>query len=41
VWHDVVARVREAVAAAGGELTEVVTSEHDILDGIAWSAAER
>jgi exopolyphosphatase/guanosine-5'-triphosphate,3'-diphosphate pyrophosphatase len=41
VWHDVVARVRDAVAAAGGELTEVVTSEHDILDGIAWSAAER
>jgi exopolyphosphatase/guanosine-5'-triphosphate,3'-diphosphate pyrophosphatase len=41
VWHDVVSRVREAVAAAGGELTEVVTSEHDILDGIAWSAAER
>jgi exopolyphosphatase/guanosine-5'-triphosphate,3'-diphosphate pyrophosphatase len=41
VWHDVVARVRDAVAAAGGELTEVVTSEHDILDGITWSAAER
>lgn len=40
VWHDVVARVRDDVAAAGGELTEVVTSEHDILDGIAWSAAE-
>jgi exopolyphosphatase/guanosine-5'-triphosphate,3'-diphosphate pyrophosphatase len=41
VWHDVVARVRDAVVAAGGELTEVVTSEHDILDGITWSAAER
>ncbi|MGW6131931.1 Ppx/GppA phosphatase family protein [Cellulomonas sp. NPDC055163] len=41
VWHDVVARVRDDVAAAGGELTHVVTSEHDILDGIAWSAAER
>lgn len=37
VWHDVVTRVRDEVAAAGGELTEVVTSEHDILDGIAWS----
>ena len=41
VWHDVVSRVRDEVAAAGRELTEVVTSEHDILDGIAWSAAER
>ena len=25
----------------GGQLTEVVTSEHDILDGIAWSIATR
>lgn len=41
VWHDVVTRVRDEVAAAGGALTEVVTSEHDILDGIAWSVAER
>ena len=41
VWHDVVARVRDAVAADGRELTHVVTSEHDILDGIAFSAAER
>ena len=37
VWADVVRRVRDEVAAAGGLLTEVVTSEHDILDGIAWS----
>jgi exopolyphosphatase/guanosine-5'-triphosphate,3'-diphosphate pyrophosphatase len=41
VWRAVVERVRAEVAAAGGELTEVVTSEHDILDGIAWSVAER
>ncbi len=41
VWHDVVARVRDEVRATGGELTEVVTSEHDILDGLAWSVAER
>ncbi|WP_084079007.1 Ppx/GppA phosphatase family protein [Demequina sp. NBRC 110057] len=41
VWREVVARVRDEVAAAGGELTEVVTSEHDILDGIAFSAAAR
>jgi exopolyphosphatase/guanosine-5'-triphosphate,3'-diphosphate pyrophosphatase len=41
VWRDVVARVRDEVAAAGGALTRVVTSEHDILDGIAWSVAER
>ncbi|MFI2753403.1 exopolyphosphatase [Cellulomonas sp. P22] len=39
VWHDVVERVRDAVRAEGRELAEVVTSEHDILDGIAWSIA--
>ena len=37
VWSEIVARVRDEVAAAGGELVDVVTSEHDILDGIAWS----
>ncbi|MFC8193083.1 exopolyphosphatase [Cellulomonas sp. NPDC057328] len=41
VWREVVRRVRDDVAAAGGALTSVVTSEHDILDGIAWSVAER
>jgi len=41
IWRDVVTRVRDEVAAAGGALTSVVTSEHDILDGIAWSIAER
>ncbi|MBD7919232.1 Ppx/GppA family phosphatase [Cellulomonas sp. Sa3CUA2] len=41
VWRDVVRRVRDEVAVAGGGLTHVVTSEHDILDGIAWSIAER
>jgi exopolyphosphatase/guanosine-5'-triphosphate,3'-diphosphate pyrophosphatase len=41
VWHEVVARVRDAVAADGRELGTVLTSEHDILDGIAWSVAER
>jgi exopolyphosphatase/guanosine-5'-triphosphate,3'-diphosphate pyrophosphatase len=39
VWAEVIRRVRDEVAAAGGELTHVVTSEHDILDGIALSAA--
>jgi exopolyphosphatase/guanosine-5'-triphosphate,3'-diphosphate pyrophosphatase len=39
VWAEVITRVRAEVAAAGGELTHVVTSEHDILDGIALSAA--
>ncbi|QDC23943.1 Ppx/GppA family phosphatase [Georgenia yuyongxinii] len=37
VWSEVVTRVREEVAAQGGALTTVVTSEHDILDGIALS----
>jgi exopolyphosphatase/guanosine-5'-triphosphate,3'-diphosphate pyrophosphatase len=41
VWRAVVRRVQAEVEAAGGTLTEVVTSEHDILDGIAWSIAER
>jgi exopolyphosphatase/guanosine-5'-triphosphate,3'-diphosphate pyrophosphatase len=39
VWSEVVARVRDDLAAAGRELTEVVTSETDILDGIALSIA--
>jgi len=41
VWHDVVVRVRDAMAAAGHPLRTVLTSEHDILDGIAWSVAAR
>ncbi len=42
VWAEIVRRVRDDVAAeqggAGGELAEIVTSESDILDGIALSA---
>ncbi len=41
VWATVVARARAEIAAAGGSLERVVTSEHDILDGIALSAAVR
>ena len=41
IWSDIVSRVRAEVGVAGGRLKTVVTSEHDILDGIAWSAAER
>ncbi|MGO1317278.1 MAG: Ppx/GppA phosphatase family protein [Cellulomonadaceae bacterium] len=41
VWSEVVQRVQRDVAAAGGALTTVLTSEHDILDGIALSAADR
>ena len=41
VWHDVVERVRDEVTAAGGALQHVVTSEHDILDGIAWALVGR
>jgi exopolyphosphatase/guanosine-5'-triphosphate,3'-diphosphate pyrophosphatase len=40
VWHTLMGRVRTAVHDAGGELPHVVTSEHDLLDGIAFSAAE-
>lgn len=41
VWSGVVSRVRAEVARSGGRLRSVVTSEHDILDGIALSVAER
>lgn len=41
VWHDVLTRVRDAVAGTGRTLDTVLTSEHDILDGIAWSVADR
>lgn len=37
VWRTVLERVRDEVSAHGGELTSVITSEHDILDGIALS----
>ena len=37
VWSEVITRVAREVAARGGALTTVVTSEHDILDGIALS----
>ncbi|ACZ31693.1 Ppx/GppA phosphatase [Xylanimonas cellulosilytica DSM 15894] len=37
IWAEVIRRVRDEVAAVGGTLTHVVTSEHDILDGIALS----
>ncbi|WP_019149003.1 Ppx/GppA phosphatase family protein [Timonella senegalensis] len=39
VWSTVMARVQAAVAQAGGALRTTVTSEHDILDGIALSLA--
>lgn len=41
VWREVMERVRAEVAAHDGVLETTVTSEHDILDGIAFSAAER
>ena len=37
VWSTIMARVQAAVAQAGGVLKTTVTSEHDILDGIALS----
>jgi exopolyphosphatase/guanosine-5'-triphosphate,3'-diphosphate pyrophosphatase len=40
VWSDIVTRVRAEVGIAGGKLSCAVTSEHDILDGIAWSIAD-
>ncbi|GAA2516666.1 Ppx/GppA phosphatase family protein [Rarobacter incanus] len=40
VWSEVVARVCAEVAGAGRTLSRVLTSEHDILDGIAWSLVD-
>lgn len=40
VWQEVVARVEQRMAEAGHELAGVLTSEHDILDGITLWAAE-
>ena len=40
VWSSIVARVRAEVGIAGGKLAYAVTSEHDMLDGIAWSIAD-
>ncbi len=37
IWFEVVSRVFSDVQESGGALLEVVTSEHDILDGIALS----
>lgn len=39
VWREVMLRVRREVEDAGGSLDSVVTSEHDILDGIALGLA--
>jgi exopolyphosphatase / guanosine-5'-triphosphate,3'-diphosphate pyrophosphatase len=39
VWSEVVRRVQRDVAAAGRVLGPILTSEHDILDGITLSAA--
>ena len=41
IWSDVVARVRADVGAQVPPGRTVVTSEHDILDGITLSAAGR
>lgn len=41
VWATVLRRVQREVSAAGGELTHTITSEHDILDGIALSIGPR
>jgi len=40
VWAEVLRRVADATAQRGAPLTEVTTSEHDILDGIALSLVE-
>lgn len=41
VWQEVVHRIVQRTREAGHELQSVVTSEHDILDGLAlWAARE-
>lgn len=39
VWATILRRTVEAVAASGSSIDTVVTSEHDILDGVALSLA--
>ncbi|MBV7364201.1 Ppx/GppA family phosphatase [Actinomycetaceae bacterium TAE3-ERU4] len=38
IWSKIINRVDSEVARAGGRLGEIITSEHDILDGIALAA---
>jgi exopolyphosphatase/guanosine-5'-triphosphate,3'-diphosphate pyrophosphatase len=40
VWREIMRRVQRETALAGAPLDVVVTSEHDILDGIAWTLAD-
>lgn len=39
IWSEIVGRVDADVRATGASLSSVVTSEHDILDGLALSLA--
>lgn len=39
VWSQIAERIRQETAADGHEITQVTTSEHDILDGIVLSIA--
>lgn len=39
VWREVLLRVQAEAAAKGGRIDTVITSEHDILDGIALAVA--
>ena len=41
VWQEVALRIAQRTREAGHEITEIVTSEHDILDGLALWAAEK
>lgn len=40
VWREIILRVRRETERLGSPLDRVITSEHDILDGIAWTLAE-
>ena len=41
IWSRIVTRVLERARAAGHPIDEVITSEHDILDGIAMSMIDQ
>jgi exopolyphosphatase/guanosine-5'-triphosphate,3'-diphosphate pyrophosphatase len=41
VWREIMLRVREEVRRVGRDLESIVASEHDMLDGIALTLAER
>ena len=41
IWSRIVTRVLARAEAAGHSISEIITSEHDILDGIAMAMVDQ